>query len=138
MQYVSSLLLLVSMAMLVCTPADEKVNNELERFQGTWQAVAFSNGDDGQVTEKELKDIQIAITANQFKLTGTGYTITGTFEIDSSKSPKTIDVLITSKHGRETRFLGIYEIQGDRRKSCFFLEGIERPTRFTSEKGYFG
>lgn len=132
------LILLAPMAMAACTPSEDDVKNELLRFEGAWQAVAFQHGDGAQASEEEVKNIRLVIEGSEFKLTGKDYTISGTFTIDPTKTPKTIDVLITSKDGRATKFLGIYQIQGERRKSCFSLEAKERPTQFTSETGYFG
>jgi uncharacterized protein (TIGR03067 family) len=85
-----------------------------------------------------VKNIHLVIAGKEFTLTGKDYTITGTLTIDPAKTPKTIDVLIKSRHGEVTRFLGIYEIRGDQRNSCFALEGKKRPTQFTLEKGHFG
>jgi uncharacterized protein (TIGR03067 family) len=132
------LILLAPLAVGVGAPSEDAAKQELQRFQGAWQAVAFQHADGRQASAEEVKNTHLVIEGNRFTLTCKDYTIAGTFTIDPSKTPKTIDVLLTAKDGLETRFLGIYQIQGDTRKSCFALAGKERPTQFSSEQEYFG
>jgi uncharacterized protein (TIGR03067 family) len=138
MRCCSLLILLAPLAVGVGAPSEDAAMQELQRFQGAWQAVSFQHADGRQASEEEVKNTRLVIEGNRFTLTGKDYTLAGTFTIDSTKTPKMIDVLLTSKDGRETRFLGIYQIQGDTRKSCFALAGKERPTQLSSEKEYFG
>jgi uncharacterized protein (TIGR03067 family) len=118
--------------------ADDVAANELQQFQGSWKAVSIQHADGRPASKDEVQNTRLVIDGRKFTLTGKNYTICGRFTINSAKTPKNIDVLLTSKDGPETKFLGVYQIQGDTRKSCFALPAKERPTQFFAEKGYFG
>jgi uncharacterized protein (TIGR03067 family) len=132
------LILLAPLAVGVGAPAKDDMKKEIQRFQGAWQAVSLQYADGRQASEEEVKNTSLVVEGNKFTLTGKDFTIAGTFTIDPTKTPKAIDVVLVSKDGDKTKFLGIYELQGDARKSCFALTDKERPTQFSSEKGYFG
>ncbi len=115
------------------------IEKELQPFQGSWKAISMHHPDGRQTSQDEVANTHLVIEGNKFRLLGKDhFVVSGTFFINPVKSPKTIDVVLTSKDGRETRFLGIYQVQGEQRKSCFGLAGKERPTRFSYEKGCFG
>src|SRR5262245_39894559 len=105
---------------------------ELQRFQGSWKAVAIHHADGRPATKEELQNTRLVVEGTTFTLTIKDVTISGTFTISPTKRPKTIGVLLRSKDGRETKFLGIYQIQGETRKSCFALPEKARPTQFSS------
>jgi uncharacterized protein (TIGR03067 family) len=119
-------------------PLEDAAKKELEQVQGSWKAVSIQHVDGRQASADEVQNTRLVIEGNKFTLTSKDSTIPGTFTVNPAKTPKAIDVLLTSKDGRETKFLGIYQIQGNTRKSCFALPGKERPTQFSSEEGYFG
>ena len=59
-----------------------------------------------------------------------------TFKLDSSKSPKAIDVTVTDGVGKGQTLKGIYESDGEDLKLCLTGEPVEaRPTEFLAEKG---
>lgn len=117
---------------------EDAVKKDLQQFQGTWQAVSIQRADGRQASKDEVQNTRLVVEGNKFTLTGKDYTISGTFTINPAKTPKAIDVLLTATDGSESRFPGIYQIQGNTRKSCFALPGKERPTQFVTEKGFFG
>jgi uncharacterized protein (TIGR03067 family) len=59
-------------------------------------------------------------------------TDTMTIKVDTSKTPKTIDILFPEK-GRD--MLGIYEIKGDELHLCASDSGKDRPTEFSAKEG---
>jgi uncharacterized protein (TIGR03067 family) len=120
------------------SPRDEAVKKELKRFQGSWKAVSIRNTDGKQAPDDQVQKTRLIVEGNKFTLTSKDATITGTFTINPSATPKRIDVTLTSKEGKETKLLGIYQIKGDTRKSCFAVPGKERPSEFTSKPGYLG
>ena len=80
-------------------------------------AIRVNNGDKYILTPKE------------------GKAVPGTFKIDPTKKPKTIDMTPTEGNFKDKTLLGIYELDGDTLKICFAEPGKERPTDFTSKAG---
>jgi uncharacterized protein (TIGR03067 family) len=119
-------------------PSEDIVKKEIQLFQGSWRAVSIQHADGRRASEDEVQNTRLVVKGNQFTLTGKNYTISGTFTIDPIRTPKSIDAAVTSKDGRETKFLGVYQMEGNTRKSCFALPEKERPTQLSSKKGRFG
>jgi uncharacterized protein (TIGR03067 family) len=135
---ICTLLVLLASVAAAATPLDDAAKKELGQFQGSWKAVSIQQADGRQAPLDEVQNTRLVVEGNKFTLTGKNSTIAGTFTVNPTKTPRTIDVLLTSKDGRETRLLGIYQIQGDTRKTYFAMPGIGRPTSFSSENGHIG
>ena len=60
-------------------------------------------------------------------------TYKGTFSIDPSKKPKTIDVKFREGPEKGNTSLGIYELDGDDLKLCLSVTTKERPTEFSAK-----
>ena len=56
--------------------------------------------------------------------------VPGTFTIDPTRAPKTIDVALDGSGKDQTKLLGIYRIEGDTRTSRFALPNNARPVDF--------
>jgi uncharacterized protein (TIGR03067 family) len=134
----SLLILLAPLAAGDGTPSEDTLKKELQQFQGSWKAVSMQHADGQQASDDDVQKTRLVVKDNRFTLTGKDYTVEGSFKVNPATTPKSIDVLVISKDGRETKFLGIYEIKGNTRKSCFALGENDRPTRFSTQKGYFG
>jgi uncharacterized protein (TIGR03067 family) len=62
-------------------------------------------------------------------------TVEGDFTIDSTKSPKTID-LVSGSRETPSHWSGIYELDGDTLKVCLYLNNAaRRPKTFESKRG---
>jgi uncharacterized protein (TIGR03067 family) len=57
------------------------------------------------------------------------------FIVDSSKKPKTIDIMDESGKANAQTKLGIYELDGDKYKYCLAAAGKPRPKEFASPIG---
>src|SRR5262249_33921941 len=59
------------------------------------------------------------------------------YKIDPTKTPKTIDYMLTDGQGKGMTSLGIYELneENDTLKCCFAFPGKDRPEEFSSRKG---
>lgn len=108
---------------------DTKEQKELE---GTWTFV--QSAPDGKKKVKGpavrmvLKDGTIAFETEGKKR------VEGTYTVDTSKTPKTMDITLTQAKGT---VLAIYELNGDTLKLCHYLgpkASKERPKAFAADK----
>jgi uncharacterized protein (TIGR03067 family) len=108
------------------------VLKKADSLQGTWKLTAGEmNGK--EMTAEELKASKLVINDNQFTVTLPGKgTVTGTEKLNSTKSPKTIDIVDSSGPNTGKKCLGIYELKGDVFRVAFAAPGKTRPTTFTS------
>jgi uncharacterized protein (TIGR03067 family) len=113
-------------------PSEEDVKKDLKLFQGKWQAVAAYGFDGKPLTDQDLKTTTLVVDGDKFTMTSGGFTQEGTFKIDPTKKPKTIDAFLNKDKANIVQ--GIYEQVGDTRKSCFGEKC--RPDGFRKEKGF--
>lgn len=109
--------------------ASAAVTKELELFQGHWQARSLQSADGRMAPDEQARAMRLTVVGDRFMLSDKNFTVTGVFLIDPAKMPKTIDVVLDGAKSGE-KFLGIYQIDGECRKSCFALPGAERPRDF--------
>ncbi|HWB00942.1 MAG TPA: TIGR03067 domain-containing protein [Pirellulales bacterium] len=106
-----------------------------DAFDGTWTLVSGQR-EGKPMAEAELQPSKLTLESDRYtiELPGNGI-VTGMQTIDSTKSPKTIDIMDTSGiNGGET-CLGIYEFGGDEFRVVFAPAGMPRPTTFTTAPG---
>jgi len=104
-----------------------------DRLQGTWLASRASSTA-SPLPERDLKNVRVAFAGRAVKIAmPDGFQGEGTFQLDSAKSPKRID--ITRTEGKN-RFAvpGIYSLEGDVLKLCVG-EPEDLPTAFASQQG---
>ena len=126
---VSTVLVAVAVtAVLAGQQADDSKN-----IQGTWLPVK------GEIGGAPMKDETLKIIS--MKLEGGKYEVKaenldkGTYTIDPSAKPKTIDVSGVEGPNAGKKLLAIYELQGDTLRICYGLGGSPRPTEFKSPAG---
>lgn len=123
----AQLVLAVVAGFLAPAPQDAK---DKEAIQGTWVVVSAERDgkaiDDAKGGKVTFKDGTVTIKTKDEEQKGT-------YKIDASKKPKTIDVT----EGDKTGFLpGIYTLEGDTLKICLPRKpGNKRPTELTSKSG---
>jgi uncharacterized protein (TIGR03067 family) len=126
------IVMMVGMLIAADAPKDD-----LHKLQGTWSLVsAVRDGKD--VPDDEVNRTTLVIQGNTFTFPEDARVATGpsgTFTIDSSRRPKTIDATPSSGPNRDATWLGIYEVMGDLYKIAFAPPGKARPTRYVSEPG---
>lgn len=121
------ILLLLATIVVGFSPAQEPaIKNDLEKFQGSWQASYVIGADGKPAPADDVKSTRLVVKGNEFTLRTNDSVIKGTFTINPSQTPKAIDVVLEGAKPDE-KLLGIYRIDGDERRSCFVLPGKERP-----------
>ncbi len=111
--------LLLTVAAHASTPAGQEL-------QGKWVVKSFEyNGSEVERLKnaiREFKDGKYSLTPK------TGEAIEGAVTLDTSQSPKAIDLDV---NGRIIK--GIYELDGDTLTLCYNLASDERPSEFASK-----
>jgi uncharacterized protein (TIGR03067 family) len=122
------------MALLVvaaAAPADDKA--DLKAAVGKWRV---EKGTIGGVDQTALfKDLVLTIQADgKYAVTFGAEKDEGTFTVDSSKSPKQMDITPTGGPNKGKTLRTIYKIDGDTLTVCYQLGEGDRPTAFESKK----
>jgi uncharacterized protein (TIGR03067 family) len=114
------------------SPAEsDAAKAEYARFEGTWSYESVEV-EGKAVPDDVLKTRKLILKGNQFTLQQQSPPDQGTFKVDVSKSPKTIDVTFTGGPEMGRVSLGIYELEGDVCRVCIGLVDKPRPTTFIS------
>ncbi|HEV3167457.1 MAG TPA: TIGR03067 domain-containing protein [Isosphaeraceae bacterium] len=99
--------------------------SDQDRLQGSWRCVSLE--DEGEkAPPKLINSLKISFDKRNFQWGMPGDFDRGTFKVDSTKTPKTID--FTFSEGGHTG-LGIYQVGDDTLKLCV---GDKRPKDFVS------
>jgi uncharacterized protein (TIGR03067 family) len=118
-------------------------SKDREALQGSWRLISRelpggrSESGDGDEARR------IVFKGDKFQLLkGEDVRFEGTFKIDPTTSPRTIDIAITktNEEGSEAgkTSLGIYELKGDEMRWCAAEPGhADRPKEFSPEGGPF-
>jgi len=120
---------------VVMAADDAPAPDDAKLLQGTWILVGF------EVNGKSIGDavrgvgIKVTFKDREVMFSGKGAggkdgPLTGTFQLDPSKKPKTIDTTINKEVEP-----GIYQLEGDTLKLCTARAGGERPKEFKTGEG---
>ena len=112
----------------------DSTKSDQEKFNGVWKAV--SGVFEGKELPKEaIEKMSLTLKGSKFTLHNGPEKAEGTYKIDASKTPKTIDVTHGDGSDKDKLMLGIYELTDDTYKVCFAAPGEDRPTEFVSKPG---
>lgn len=128
------ILAFVALASGAVKPAGGVAGDDLEDFQGTWNFVTLEV-EGSKVPDAMLTASRMIIKGDSFKSINGLVTYEGTIKIDTSKTPKTLDLMFTAGPEKGKTALGIYGLEGDNLKICLSLRDGNRPTEFVSKQG---
>lgn len=110
------------------------MRDDLDRLQGSWNLTALKL--DGRAAPQAgFEGATIVIEGNRFTSLGMGAAYAGTVKLNSTRKPKTFDLLFTEGHAAGTMHPGIYRLAGDRWTLCLATSGTRRPPTFASTVG---
>ncbi|HEX4588930.1 MAG TPA: TIGR03067 domain-containing protein [Gemmataceae bacterium] len=120
--------------------AADPAKDDLARLQGTWLTVSLVNDGKTLVDEKTPPKpgpvMKLVYEGDKWIIKVGNKTVAGgVFTIDSTKTPKEIDILDETGVKNAQTKLGIFEIDGDTYKYCLAPAGKPRPTAFVSKPG---
>jgi uncharacterized protein (TIGR03067 family) len=114
---------------------NDPAKSELKRHQGTWVTTS-STFDGQQAPEDVVRSIKRIVTDDLVVWERTGKRFAGTkVVLDSTKEPKTIDVIPDGGRNRGEHILGIYKLDHDTLMICMAAPGQPRPREFKADKG---
>jgi uncharacterized protein (TIGR03067 family) len=117
---------------------EQRLQREEEKLAGVWQVTgAEANGQ--KIPARQVPNLRLTFKSGKYSVQlGDEKPQEGTYKIDPSKMPRTIDINRTTGPDKGKKQVGIYELVANTLKICACETGNERPTDFdTSEKpGY--
>jgi uncharacterized protein (TIGR03067 family) len=129
--------LLATIGLTALVVADDAADKkDKEKLQGSWAAVS---GEREGKEDAEAKEHVLVFEGDKFSVKrGDKVMIQGTFKIDASKSPKTIDMKISEGpddlKGKTAE--AIYDLKGDELTWCVAHPGSgQRPEKFATKEG---
>jgi uncharacterized protein (TIGR03067 family) len=103
-------------------------------LQGSWSVTALEV--DGQeIPAGMLGDARVVVKGNRFESTGMGAVYEGVIELDTSSTPRWLDMIFDAGPEKGNTNPGIYEVNGDSWKLCIATRGNVRPSTFGSTPG---
>jgi uncharacterized protein (TIGR03067 family) len=94
------------------------VEAEQKRFEGSWRFVSMEmEGKD--ITANLGADDRLILKGDHFTSKTHRGTVEGTYKVDPTVKPKTIDVMLTDGSGQSQTIRGIYELDGKPRPTAF-------------------
>ncbi len=112
--------------------AHEDAGATTKDFEGTWLPLSAELAGE-KWPDKILKTIKLVLKDENYKVTVGESIDEGTWKIDSSKSPKTMDIKGINGPNKGKTFLTIYELDKDTLRVCYDLSGKQRPTEFKTK-----
>ncbi len=117
----------------------EKKKSDADKMQGTWQAVTVEIGG-APLPEGIVTNLKHEIKGNKMITLGVPDIIKeygeGTFKLDPSTTPKSLDFTVTAGNKKGDELEGIYEFKGDDElRMCIHIVGKERPDAFVTKEG---
>jgi uncharacterized protein (TIGR03067 family) len=114
--------------------ADDVNAKEYRAFEGTWRTVSI-HAEGKDLPAEAFKTSRLVCKGRDFTTITDDGTSRGTFKVDATKSPKTMDITITEGGAKGVTFRGIYELKGDTYKLCGSPKGKDRPKEFDGKAG---
>ena len=110
------------------------MQSDTEKLTGVWDIVALET-EGAKLSESLFIGSKIILNGASFTTVSMGATYSGSFTVDESKNPKTMDMTFTDGTHSGAKSLAIYELNGDEWKLCLCLAGGDRPLEFSTSPG---
>jgi uncharacterized protein (TIGR03067 family) len=136
MRVVKLVLMLSVVGLIAADEPKSKKKDDAEAIKGKWKAVSMKMGKQS-TPEEFLKTFRCQFDEKTYNNTVSDEVIEeGSFTIDSSKTPKTIDFDIKKGHDEGKKQLGVYKLEGDKLTIVLTRAGsTERPKSLEPEEG---
>ena len=125
------------MANTDATSFPDAIAEEMKKLQGTWKQIAYERDGVTEPLDEQGWEPRVTFTGDTFVVTlaDGSIPIKGTYKLDPTRDPKTIDWADTVGEDAGKTLLAIYSLEGDRLVFCAAYPGQERPTEFRTRPG---
>jgi uncharacterized protein (TIGR03067 family) len=122
------------MLLAACSATHHRIA-KMNPLIGTW--IGLSATVDGRaLPETTVHQLRLALTTDRYKTEKGGEVLfDSTYTVDSSKSPKEINMIGTEGDLAGKTAEGIYLLEGDTLQVCYTMPGKPRPNAFSSPVG---
>jgi uncharacterized protein (TIGR03067 family) len=103
--------------------------DDAKLLQGDWKAVSVEDSGE-KVPEDQVGKLKLTFKDDQLSAH-----FASTYKLDTTKSPRTIDVTPSAGPEKDKTLEGIYEFKGDDLKICVAKPGNPRPKEFATMAG---
>ena len=129
------LLVFVARASADDPAGDSQASGELQHLQGSWTFESFRTGDDEAKPETLGKRV-FFVGGDSFVVFDAGKVVqAGTLQVDPTKTPRTLNLVVKQGDHRDETLLGIYQFEDNLLKACVGLDGQSRPAAFPAKAG---
>ena len=113
------------------------IAEEMKKLQGVWKQIAYERDGVTEPPDEQGWEPTTIFLGDTFVVTlADGSTpIKGTYELDPTKDPKTVDWLDTIGENAGKMLPAIYSLENDRFIFCAAYSGLSRPTEFRTRPG---
>jgi uncharacterized protein (TIGR03067 family) len=113
------------------------MTEEMEKLQGTWRQIGYERDGVPDLADEQGWEPRVTFTGDRFevRLADGTIAIRGTYTLDPTQEPKTVDWTDTFGADAGKTFPAIYSLDGDQFTFCAALPGQERPTEFRTRTG---
>src|SRR5262245_43808397 len=110
---------------------EQEARKDLQEMQGTWKLESIEDSKKAKVDVKN----RTLFFGGELCLLRDGEKVVqvGVARLVTSKSPRSIDVVVKKGQHEDSTMLGIYELKDGTLKVCFDPEGEGRPTEFAAK-----
>jgi uncharacterized protein (TIGR03067 family) len=114
-----------------------EIAKEMEKLQGTWKQIGYERDGVTEPRDEVGWEPRSTFVGDTFVVTlaDGSIPIRGTYKIDPTRNPKTVDWTDTIGEDAGKTLLAIYQLDGDSFTFCAAYPGFERPTEFTTRPG---
>ena len=124
-----------TLILLAACSATHHRATKMDSLAGTWIGVSATVGGRA-LPETTVNQLRPTLTADRYKTEkGNEVLFDSTYSLDSSRSPKEINMIGTEGDFAGKTAEGIYALEGDTLQVCYTMPGKPRPNAFSSPAG---
>lgn len=111
--------------------ANGRADDAADLKDTVWKATEGTNAG-APFSKDDLDSITLLLTDGNYQIKYMGKDEGGTYKIDATKTPKTMDITAVEGANKGKTVLAIYDLAGDVLKVCYDPKGGPRPAVFES------